>query len=294
MSIKESKYLKGVVLASISSASFGLIPFFSIPLMASGLELNSLVVYRFLLACLFLGGLMWYRKVDLKISLKEGLLLFFVSIFYSMTALFLTASYDYVASSIATTIHFLYPLAVILISVIFFKEKLSLKIALATLCGFGGVYLLCGAGKGGEIQTLGLVYVLITVFTYSTFLTVSSRSALKDMDSLKKTFYVILFSGVILLANVLIRDGGHFDRVPADTLSWVRLICVALIPTLVSNLTLMLALKRIGPTTCAILGCMEPLTAAFVGVFVFSEAFGMLQIAGAVLAIGAVTLVLKD
>lgn len=288
----KSKYIQGFILAAISSATFGLIPFFSIPLMKSGLELDSLLFYRFAFSSVFLGLYMLVTRKDLKISLKDLGVIFILAIFYGATSLFLTSSYAYMTSSVATTIHFLYPIAVALIMIIFFKEKLSWKMGLAAALAVVGVYFLCGATHFGEIKPIGLVLVLSTVVTYSTFIVGVNQSRVKTVDSLKLTFYVMVCTAVVFYINILVRDGGRIDPVPADTVSWVRIILLALLPTLVSDMSLMYAIKIIGSTTSAILGCMEPLTAVSLGILFLKEPFGPLQIIGAVAVIAAVIIVL--
>ena len=52
-----------------------------------------------------------------------------------------------------------------------------------------------------------------------------------------------------------------------------NLILLALIPTVVSNLALVRAVKSIGSTLTSVLGAMEPVTAVCVGIFLFGEAF---------------------
>ena len=52
---------------------------------------------------------------------------------YASTSLFLTASYLYIPSGVATTIHFLYPVLVTAIMIVFFKDKISLSVIIATV-----------------------------------------------------------------------------------------------------------------------------------------------------------------
>ncbi len=49
------KGMRGYVDGIISSMSFGLIPLFTIPVMNAGMEMSSILVYRFSLACVVLG-----------------------------------------------------------------------------------------------------------------------------------------------------------------------------------------------------------------------------------------------
>lgn len=47
--------LNGFLYGLLSSASFGLIPLFTIPAMREGMNFESILFYRFLFACLALG-----------------------------------------------------------------------------------------------------------------------------------------------------------------------------------------------------------------------------------------------
>ena len=70
----------------------------------------------------------------------------------------------------------------------------------------------------------------------------------------------------------------------------LNLVLLGLIPTALSNITLILALKRIGSTLSAILGALEPLTAMCIGVLWLCEPFTLLTAAGAVAIIASVML----
>ena len=56
-------------------------------------------------------------------------------------------------------------------------------------------------------------------------------------------------------------------------MSFVNLILLAIVPTVISNITLVLAVHNIGGTLTAVLGAVEPITAVCVGILVFSEPF---------------------
>ena len=67
---------------------------------------------------------------------------------------------------------------------------------------------------------------------------------------------------------------------------------LAVITAAFSNLTLVLAIQRIGSTLASILGVMEPLTAVTVGVLVFDEPATPAMMAGVAVICLAVVLVL--
>ena len=66
---------------------------------------------------------------------------------------------------------------------------------------------------------------------------------------------------------------------------------MALLPTLVSNLALVRAIKSIGSTLTSVLGAMEPLTAIIIGILVFDETVTGVMALGTLLILAAVTLI---
>ncbi|MEG1586792.1 MAG: DMT family transporter [Bacteroidales bacterium] len=286
------KQLKGVFLAMISSSTFGMIPLFALPVLRSGMNLESVLFYRFAISTVVIGAYLLLRKNNLRVSVKEFITLFGLGSLYALTALFLTASYLHVPSGIATTVHFLYPVVVTGIMILFYKSKASLPVLISTLMAIGGVYLLSGAQSGENISIKGLMMVLLTVFTYALYIVGINKSCISKMEGLKMTFYVLFASAMVFLANLFFKGEG-LDT-PSDLTTGINLLLLALIPTLVSDLTLILAIQHVGSTTTAILGCMEPLTAVALGVVFLNEFFGTDQVAGVLIILLAVLMIILD
>ncbi len=286
----EMRQLKGVLLAIISSFTFGLIPLFALPVMREGVGLDSVLFYRFALSAVAVGIVLLIRGVDFRVSLKELGTLFVLGGAYASTALFLTASYLYIPSGVATTIHFLYPVLVTGIMIAFFKDKISLPVIVATGMAILGVWLLSrGEGQGG-VSVKGLLMVLSTVVTYAIYIVGVNKSCVHQMDGLKMTFYMLFACTVIFLVNLLVKEQGP-EAMPSVN-AIVHLFLLALIPTLISDLTLILAIQHVGSTTAAILGCMEPLTAVSMGVLFLGEYFGFSQLLGVLIVLVAVFIVI--
>ncbi len=307
--------IKGLIMAILSSATFGLIPLFSIPLMESTggsmeLNLDNVCFYRFLFSALLMGvivfihffkmegGVKNIRKVmagAFGVSPKQFALLLLISVFYASTSIFLTASYTIgqIPSGIATTMHFLYPVFVTAVMILAFGEKLTLLKALSVVLAFGGVFFLSGASlnEGISLNPLGLLFVLVTIFTYGSYIIgINNIKAIASMNGMKLTFYVLAFSCLLFCGNILVK-GGTFQ--PLETFhQWWNILALAFVPTLISDLTLVYAIQLIGSTTTAILGCMEPLTAVLVGITVFGEKLNLNQGIGMALVFVAVYLVI--
>lgn len=283
------KHLKGVIYAVISSTTFGLIPLFTVPLLQGGVSSQTLLFYRFLFATLMMIAVVWIKKIDMKLGFNQLRVVFGLSMLYALTAILLIESYKDIPSGIATTIHFLYPLAVTLIMSWFYGEQTSTITYIALSVSIIGVLLLAwGSHDGGNFR-IGVLLALGTVVTYALYIVGVMKSRASKIDSIILTLYVLLVCTMLFFLYAMTTSGiepihGYIE--------WRDLIMVALLCTVISDYTLVLAIKKIGSTMTSILGSMEPMTAVVVGVVYFGERFDMVSIAGVILIIIAVVMVI--
>ncbi|WP_280673258.1 MULTISPECIES: DMT family transporter [unclassified Dysgonomonas] len=281
------KSFKGISYALISSGTFGLIPLFSIPLLGEGMSQASVLFYRFLISAILMGSICLLRKKDFRIDRKHMLPVVVLSLFYASTSLLLLFSYSYIPSGISTTIHFLYPILVSIIMVAFFKEKKSTILFLAAALSVIGVLVLCWT-DAANVKFAGVLIAAATIITYSTYIVGLNQTSASKIDAEVLTFYVLFLGACLFFIFALATTGiGTIPSFPA----FGRLFLLALLPTVVSDLTLILAVKNIGSTVTSILGSMEPVVAVLVGVFYFSEHFDIVSLAGITLIITSVIMV---
>ena len=285
----DKRYAKGVIYAVLSSITFGLIPLFTVPLLRVGIGAETILFYRFMFAALMMVGVVWLKHYDMKISFSQLKVVFGLSVLYAITAILLIESYKAIPSGIATTIHFLYPLAVTLIMSWFYGEQSSKITYMALAVSVIGVLLLAwGSHDGGDFR-IGVLLALGTVVSYALYIVGVMNSRASQLDPLILTMYVLLICAVLFFVYAILTTGIEPIR---SYVEWRDLIMVALVSTLVSDYTLVLAIKNIGSTMTSILGSMEPMTAVVIGVIYFGEHFDLVSIAGVILIIVAVVMVI--
>lgn len=284
----KNRKTEGIIYALVSSSTFGLIPLFAVPILMMGtLSGPSILFYRFGFAAVIIGLVGLIQGKNFRIDFKQGTKLTVLGWFYAATAMWLLESYSMIPSGIATTIHFLYPVLVTLIMVTFFKEPKSVWIFGAAIVSIAGVALL--NWTGGEVNYEGIATVLITVVTYAIYIVGVNKSGVDKMDPIPLTFYVLLSGALMFAAFAEMTTGIEPIK---DWNTGLNLALLALVPTVVSDLTLVMAVKRVGSTVTSVLGSMEPLVAVLVGIIYFSEPFGFKSALGLVLIIGAVIVVI--
>ena len=264
------------------------LPLFAMPCPAAGLSLVSVLVSRFAIASATMVPLMRHDGCDLRISLSDFWRITLLALLNVATAVLLIWGYDFMASGPATTIQFSYPVFTCLLMTLLCGERMTLRNALAIALAVAGVACLSGWGC---FSWQGVVIELLAGLSYAVYLVLVPRMALGHICSTKLAFYIFVVSTVQLLA-VSAFTGG-VDAPP----SWLVAVCLLLlgvVPTAVSNYTLILGLKSIGSTLTSILGALEPLTAMAVGVAVFGEPLTWLVAIGVVAVIAAVIILVTS
>lgn len=283
--------LKGYLYGCISSASYGLIPLFAVPMMKKGMDIDSILSYRFACASVVMCILLLVRRISLRITLKEFFLLAILGTVFASSSQFLFLGYNYLTVGIASTILFTYPAFVALIMFLLFRERISFVTLASIVLAFIGVALLyLGDGQSGPVSLLGVIIILLSSLSYGVYMIIVNKSKVRHMNGTKLTFYAMMFSSFIFTAKALIANNGHLATFP-DITSAVCLLSLALVPTIISGITMVKSVHYVGSTITAVLGAMEPLTAVLVGIIAFSEKFTLSLAAGMILIIGAVTII---
>ena len=282
-------YLNGICAA----VSYGTNPLFALPMFAQGFRVNSVLFYRYFFAIIIYGlWLKFYKKISFKISLKEFVILFILGIIFSLSSVFLFGAFKYIASGLACTILFIYPLLVALISRIFFNEKLPKIIWLALFLTIIGIGLLYGGNNESNLNITGIVFVLLSAISYAIYMVgVKQAKTIKHIKPDKLTFYVMLFGLCVYIWNL--KFCTQLQPINNFFMFGCALM-LAIFPTIISLETITFAIKFIGATKTAIIGALEPLTALFFGIIFFKEIITLKIILGVILILtGVIFVILK-
>lgn len=283
--------LHGFVGAITSATAFGLIPLFSLPVLATGMSSAAVLVYRFAFAGLIMLVILMCQRQSLHLRFGESLRLMLLSVVYTGSAVFLIEGYRYLSSGIATVIMFSYPVWTALLMMIFRGEKASGTTFLAIALAVAGVCFLSGIENGaGNISVLGICLELLSGLSYAIYMVAYPTMNIRTIPTIKVNFYIFFFTMLLLMLYATFTSGGLAAIHTGGTL--LNLFLLGLLPTVVSNITLILALKSIGSTLVAILGAFEPLTAMCIGIAVFGEPFTTSIAIGFVLILAAVVLLI--
>ena len=274
-------YLAGI----ISGITYGMNPLFGVPVINKGLDVNSLLFYRYGVATLLMLAFMLVAKKQIRISWKQFGLMTILGILFTGCSITLFEAYKYIPSGVATSILYVYPIMVALVMMLFGQFP-SWQTWVSIFAGVAGAVLLSMKGDGGFIDWKGIALVVVSGLCYTVFIVMVNLSKqVKAIPNLTLTFYCFFIGSLMLFA--LSGFGVKLNPVP-DAVSWLNVLGLAVLPTAVATITLAAATKSVGATKTSVLGILEPLTAIFIGTLVFKEAFTINVAFGVVLILFAI------
>lgn len=278
---------KGILAVILSGTIFGSMPLMAKIVYEAGGNAISLTFYRFLLILPFLYLLIKQNKDEnLKITKEELKKIALVgTLGYGATALLLYLSYNYIPSGMATTIHFIYPVFVILGCILFFKEKTNMIKIIAVILCISGVFMFYDGD--GSVNFTGIILSFSSSITFAFYTIYLDKSGLKKMNTIKLTFYLCIIASIMIFIFSIATNTFTIDIKP---IGWLITLILSLSVGLGVNL-FQIGIKTVGPQSTSILSTFEPITSVIIGVLILHESFGIKTIIGSGLILIAVILI---
>ena len=280
---------KGYLAAAVGAAAYGLNPLFSLPLYKAGFSPVNVLFYRFIIAAVIVGIMVKYAGGRLLPGKGEVFPLLSGAAMMIISSITLFYSYKFVDSGVASTLLFVYPIAVAAIMTLCFREKLKIGTIAGIALAVPGVVILSLNDSGAPIRWEGVVLALASALSYAIYIVMVKVTRLREISAEKISFYTLSIGAVFFLSLF------DFDRnipFPADKLSWACVILLALLPAVTAFVLTAKAIHLVGATPTAIFGGLEPAVAVLCGIAVFHEPFGWLTAVGVVLVIVSVIIVI--
>lgn len=284
-----SEKTKGYIVGSVAAATYGMNPLFALPLYADGMDANSVLLFRYLLAIPLMAVLLRMRGHSLRLDGRRTAALAVMGLLVAVSSLTLFLAYNYMDSGVASTLLFVYPVMVALIMAFRYGERLPAVTVVCIGVTLLGIFLLNKTAAGTSLSPVGIALVMLSSLSYALYIVIINRPYFREIPTLKVIFYVLSF-GLLVFLTGAVAEGGV--AVPVHWYMWGNLLALAVLPTAVSFFCTTLAIQYIGPTPTAVLGALEPVVAVFVSVLVFSDVLTTRQVVGIVLILVAVTVII--
>lgn len=279
--------IKGMLLAALSALFFGWAGVLTKLVTLGGVSIPSILFFRGLLGACLLFLLARGAGQGLRVSfyhLKRISLLALLGT--ALTLLLLNLSYTYMPVGSATTVHFLYPAAVIVAESFISRQKPAKLTIIILLISTVSIAILFEGFPPGA--ALGLLFAGLSVFSWSFQLLYLDRSCLRQIPNFTLAFYqscILMLVG--LLAGVFSPHTWAFaiKELP-------QLAAISLINSVLATVLLRLGIERVGAGITAVLSVFEPVSALLFGMLLLREHLSVLQLAASGVILASITIMI--
>ena len=225
-----------------------------------------------------------------KISGKSWLLCV-ISGFCSVVAMGMFYYSCMVETSAAVAVILLYtaPLFVMIMSLFFFKEKMTVQKMVAFVIAIVGCALVSGIASGSRISALGIFLGLMSGFTYSLYGIFTSIFMKENKDTLTFTALSFFFAaiGALVISKPweIVKFTLEVENIPLTLIMYLLLaICTAVIPFFLYSK----GIEGVKPDVASILAFSEPLMACVFGTAVLGQDMDVFGVIGIVCVCAAI------
>ena len=281
---------KGKLFLVISAFIYGINPVFAKGVYQAGANGVTLTMLRALMVSPLLLTLNLAKGISLKLKLREFLNILALSVVgNSMSLICLYVSYSYISVGLATVLHYIYPLIILLVFTFFYKSPLTKYKLFSVLLVTFGVFMFLSTNE--KLNFDGVILAVISGFLYAFYVIFLDKSGLDKMNYLKLTFYLSIISSVVIFIFAKTTDTLVLD-ISYD--GWILSGVISLLCTGVSLPLFQLGVKSEGATVAGVISTIEPITGVIAGAIFLNEAVTFNSIIGSVLIISGVLVVEFD
>ena len=288
-SIDKGKQNIGLVLIVIAACFWGSMGIFvrrlsdfgfdPIQIVSIRVTLGALIFYLFLLTRGQSGSRISLRDIPLFLGLGLGSILFFTVCYFSAITI--------MPLSTAAILLYTSPIWIMLMSAMFFHEKIDGRKILALILAFTGCVLVSGI-SGDGITLTGLLLGLGSGIGYGLY-SILGTIALRRYSPYTVTTYTFIFAAVG--SWLICRPTDMLSKFSTTSdLTGLVVFCflTALVTAVIPFLSYTLGLQTVEASKAGIIATIEPVVATIIGIICFSESLTVLSGTGILLILFAV------
>ena len=288
---KNNKTLTGSILIILAGCFWGSMGFFVRRLGTYGFSSIQIVSIRVTLAALLFalvllikdraGFKVLFRDLPLFLGLGFGSILFFTVCYFTAITM--------MPLSTAAILLYTSPVWIMLMSVLFFHEKLDRRKLMALVLAFAGCVMVSGISDGG-LTPIGLLVGLGSGIGYGLY-SILGTIALRRYSPYTVTTYTFIFAAVG--SWIICRPVELFDKfMNTAHIGFLTVFCclTALVTAVIPFLAYTCGLQNVEASKAGIIATIEPMVATLIGILVFSEPLTLISGLGILLILTAVVI----
>lgn len=281
---------KGKICLILSAFIYGLAPMLAKIAYEGGVNGITLTFLRTSLMIPVLFVLMIVRKNTFRLTKKEfGNIIALGVVGGSLSIIALYAAYDYIPTGLATTLHFIYPLIIVIVSALIYKEKITKIKLTAVMLVTLGIFLFVDLNTAAD--KIGVILAVLSGVFYSFYVIYMDHSGLDRMDYVKLTFYMMIITSIGTFIFGMASKSIVLDEM--NGVSWIFSAIISFLITLGAIPLFQAGVRYEGASTAGIVSALEPITTMILGAAFLGEAMMPVQYLGGIMIIIGIVLAEK-
>lgn len=276
--------LAGIVYAVLSAVCFGMLAVLGKLAYAKGFVAAEILQYRFSIGALLL--LLYFLVFDrtvLRASPRTLLKALFLGVvLYPVQSLSFMTSLKYIPAATTSLILYFYPVAVSLLSALFFKTRLNRVVILSLLLLVAGCGLVFYDAFLRSINQTGLVLATVSMLIFSVYL-IFLEVLLRGENPRTISFYCVLSAALVY---TLMSPPVRFLEL--DLAAKALTLALGLVPTALAVTLLYRSVELIGSARASICSTLEPITTVLASALLLGEDVVAIQVAGMALILAGI------
>ena len=200
---------------------------------------------------------------------------------------------QYISAGIERLVLFIYPTLVVLMSSLFFKEKINRTQWLAIAITYAGLFLAFVSELGFQLHPpehfyLGTLLIFACAFTYAAYI-VGSGKLIPLVGAAKFNSFAMSFAALGVLLHFFFTSDQSLSHLSWKVYGYSFLM--AILSTVIPSYLISEGIKRIGPDNTAIVSSVGPVSTILQANILLSEPISVLQIMGTVFILIGVLLI---
>ena len=200
--------------------------------------------------------------------------------------LMLYSSYEYISPGLATTLHFLYPLYVIVYEAIRSRKSPGKVRIAALLTGLLGSSLFLESREGGSF--IGFVLALGSGVAYAVYINVLGKESRNPMP-LYRLMLLVSIGGSVLCGAAGLAMGKL--TVSLTGTAWICAVSVALLTAVVGCVLFQRGVREVGEANAALFSLLEPITSVLFSVWLLHDSLSPQKILGSIMIISSLFII---
>ena len=273
-------FIFGVIFALVAGILFGLIGPTTKIAYNSGASVALTIFLRYAVASIIILPFIPYQKNLLEIFKKN--LKYFLSISAGsiLLTLGLLTSVIFIEVSLTILIFCLYPIYVLLFSIIIDKEKISLTVKILFFITFLGIVLVIGPSFK-VINIIGILLAFLASLGSTSMIIVNQKMSIKGISPIPINIFINVFNTFFffVILKIFFSLNFNFD---------INIYLLILIPSVCYSFALLsqlIAIPKIGQSYTALFLYLEPVVGVLGAVFLLKENLETYQMIGASIVI---------